>query len=317
MEHHIGKSYSILKNVEEAKKHLNEAIKLNPYSFSSMQSLARLYNNKEEREQISAMVDRIMAPKTIDRVPVSVLLSVYGLIATSKNDALRKKYVDDDLGRFYEVIESSLSKEYSHTYLVLSMLSGGLSFRYPDYYNRLCARLPMPLSKDKNSQQRKNYGKILANQYRYAMKDGEARKDVYERVLKCLEGNPDDNDYDRKALMDFYIAAGEPDKAIYLAEQFENKEDIYRYQSLCKAYRVKTDYGTALAMIDKSIAGENEKTFAGHKAAFRHDKALCLLALNRREEAVAIQKEAIALQTDSKSKAEWEEELSSMVKRTI
>ena len=117
--------------------------------------------------------------------------------------------------------------------------------------------------------------------------------------------------------MDFYIAAGEPDKAIYLAEQFENKEDIYRYQSLCKAYRVKTDYGTALAMIDKSIAGENEKTFAGHKAAFRHDKALCLLALNRREEAVAIQKEAIALQTDSKSKAEWEEELSSMVKRTI
>ncbi len=118
VEHHIGKSYSILKNVEEAKKHLYEAIRLNPKAFNSMLSLARLYNKKEEREQISAMVDRIMTPESIDIVPVSVLLSVYGLIATSKNDSLRKKYVDGDLGRFCDVIDSSLSKDYSQTYLV-------------------------------------------------------------------------------------------------------------------------------------------------------------------------------------------------------
>lgn len=72
-------------------------------------------------------------------------------------------------------------------------------------------------------------------------------------------------------------------------------------------YRIKADFKEALNHINYSIIHEGD-VFVGHRAAFRHDKALCLRGMGN-EKSKKIMIESIDMQPDEKVKLKWSKEM--------
>lgn len=304
--HHIGKWLSSIEDYGQSEQYLLKAIEIDPQSYHSILRLARDYHKQSRLEEALEKVEALLREEAIETVPISIRLSAYDIISNNSYKELRVKYIDKRLDRFSEDVYASLSESYSHTYIVLAKLAEHLSYNYPDFYSRLCVQLPMPLNIDANQRLRKDYGRIKLAQYLYGNYPSEYKEKLYKITNEYLSGVSKD-DYIRKNLIKLYIAGGEPEKALLIVDEFEDQDNKFTQQIICKAYYENGDYPNALIYIEKSIAQENpnQKEYC---AAFRHDKAKCLNKL-RDPNAKSVMKEAIALQPNKKVKKEWEDEL--------
>ncbi len=307
--HHIGKWLLTIYEEKDGEEYLKKAISIVPCSYSSRLQLARLYNRQNRMDGVIQMIGELLNEETIKEVPVSVLLSAYGLLAPSKYADLCKQYLDNQIDTFVTTVYASLSQGYTHTYLELAKLSRHLAYNYPEEYNQLCSKLPLPLDIENDMRLRENYGNIIAAQYRYCDNENEYRDRIFHKAEMYLLMTNRDNDFKRKNLFDLYIAAGKADEALAEAETYENQNDIYLHQGLSKVYRIKGNYAEALKQIDYSIANEGD-VYIAHKSAFRHDKGLCLKGLGDPKWRDVIE-EAIAMQPNEKVKEQWRGEMSS------
>lgn len=305
--HHIGKWLSSIEDYGQAESWLQKSLELNPKSYHSLLRLARDYNKQDMLGQAAEKIATILNPDTINEVPISIRLSAYDIISNYKYKELQKTYIDNQLDQFAKDIYASLSESYSHTYIVLAKMAEHLSYNNPKFYARLCVQLPLPLNVEKNNRLRKDYGKIKLAQYLYGNYTPEYKEKLFRITLEYLAGVPREDDYIRKDLIKLYLAGGVPEKAIPIADEFENKDNMFMLQTLCKVYYANEDYATALGYIEKAIAQENPKQ-KEYCAAFRHDKAKCLHKLNEAN-AADVMVEAISIQPNEKLKGEWSEEL--------
>lgn len=316
--HHIGKWLSNIKRYEEAEKFLLKAIDVNPKSFQSHLRLARDYNKQSKsdelshghkkccRENAAKHLISILDKPDLSEVPLSVRLSAYEIIGGNAYADLRKRFIDECQEQFAKDIHASLSERYSLTYSVLSILGNHLSYNNPDFYFSLCAKLPMPLNIEQNLDMRRNYGKIVLAQYLYRDFPDEYQQKLFRLVEEYLVPVRD-NDFVRRDLIKLYLKAGVPDKADpILGELDENNE--FNLQSLCKVCCAKGDFANGLEYIAKALS-KDATLWVGYRAAFLHDKAICLHGLAS-PEAEAVMKEAIDLQPNPKTKDEWLKELS-------
>ena len=306
--HHIGKWLLTIHEEKDGETYLKKAIAIVPTSYSSRLQLARLYNRQNRKDGVILMIGELLKKDTLKEVPVSVLLSAYGLLAPSKYADLCKEYLDKQLDIFVSTVYASLSQGYTHTYLELAKLSRHLAYNFPEEYNQMCSRLPLPLDIANDMRLRENYGNIIAAQYRYCDNESEYRDRIFHKAEMYLLMTNRDNDFKRKNLFDLYIAAGKAEDALAEAETYENKNDIYLHQGLSKAFRIKGEYAEALKQIDYAITNESD-AYIAHKSAFRHDKGLCLKGLGDSKWRDVIE-EAIAMQPNEKVKEQWREEMS-------
>jgi hypothetical protein len=307
--HHIGKWLLTIHEEKDGEEYLKKAIAIVPCSYSSRLQLARLYNRQNRKDGVIQMIGELLKEESLKDVPVSVLLSAYGLLAPSKYADLCKQFLDKQLDTFVSTVYASLSQGYTHTYLELAKLSRHLAYNYPEEYNQLCSRLPLPLDIANDMRLRENYGIIIAAQFRYCNNESEYRDRIFHKAEKYLLMTDRDNDFKRKNLFDLYIAAGKADEALAEAKTYDNQNDIYLHQGLSKVFRIKGNYTEALKHIDYAIANEND-AYIAHKSAFRHDKGLCLKGLGD-EKWQEVMAEAIEMQPNEKVKSLWIGEMNS------
>lgn len=307
--HHVGKWLSIIGESQEAEKKLLEALVLNPKSYHSMLKLARDYKAQDKTDKFEPMIHAILNPETFDEVPLSVRLSAYEVISPKKYRHLQLQYIDNQIEDFSKVIYASLSRNYSHTYLVLSRHSKHLSFNQPEFYSKLCAQLPIPLNIEHDAKLRENYGRIKAAQYLYGEYDQEYKEKLFKVAEYYLLSVPRDNDFIRRDIVNLYAAGNRADDALSYFEEIADKEDMFAQQSLSKAYYVKGDYDKALAAAEKSIAAGKDADIE-YQVAFLHDKARALHELND-DKAKEVMTEAINKQTNNRVIKEWTAELQS------
>lgn len=306
--HHIGKWLLTIHNEAEGEYYLKRAIAIMPNLYNSRLQLARLYNRQGRKNDVGLMIGELLKRETLKEVPVSVLLSAYGLLASSKYADLCKKYLDEQLDAFVSTVYASLSQGYTHTYLELAKLSKHLAYNYPVEYNQLCSRLPLPLDIEKDERLRENYGNIIAAQYRYCDNEREYRDRIFYKAEMYLLMTNRDNDFKRKNLVDLYIAAGKTVEALAEMKTYNNPDDIYLHQNLSKVYQIKGNYEEALKHVEYAIANEGD-AYIAHKSAFRHDKGLCLKGLGNSKWKDMIE-EAIEMQPNEKVKELWRSEIS-------
>lgn len=306
--HHIGKWLSDIKRFDESEKYLLKAIEQSPASFNSLLRLARDYNENKMPDKATEKLDAILGYDEISKVPLSIRLAAYELIGSYQYNKLRIRYIDNRHEQFAADIYASISESYTQPYFVIAKLANHLSYNYPEFFSRLCARLPQPLDIENNEKMRKCYGKILSAQYILGQSDGEYREKLFRVSERFLLSVPRNDDYIRKDLIKLYLKANLPQKAKEIARELENNQEKFNLQLLCKVHYANGDYREALECIDSAISKEkqSEKEYC---AAFRHDKALCLNAL-KAPNAVDVMKEAIELQPNNNVKEQWRDELS-------
>lgn len=307
--HHIGKWFSIIKDLDSSEVYLCKALKLNSKSFSSLLRLARNYNIKKLYEKINHHVDVILSSSSISEVPISIKLSTYDLISNYQFKELRKKYIDDNLEQFTNDIYASLSENYSQTYIVIAKLANHLSYNFPEFYTNLCMKLPIPLDIDKNIRLKKDYGKILLAQFIYGCYYEDYKDKLFLRTEKILTSvfEDDNNDYNRKDLINLYLSYDNIDKALDLTKDIKEKSNKFMQQLLSKVYYAAENFEKALEYINSAISQEKPDELE-YCAAFRHDKAKCLLKIDIKK-AIETLNEAIKLQPNDKTKNEWNNEL--------
>jgi hypothetical protein len=231
------------------------------------------------------------------------------MISLFKYKDLKERFIKGRIGDFSNTLYAAIAENYSQVYVILAKLADYLSYNYPDFYSRLCVRLPLPLAVERNERIKKNYGKIIAAQFIYCNYKGEYKDKLLKAAEYYLTGVANVDDYIRKDLCKMYLVAGLPERALPILEDIENKDEKFNQQLISKVYLANGDASKALEYIEKAIAQEvpDEKEYC---AAFRHDKAKCLLKLGD-SSAKALMIEAINMQTNLKTKKEWKEELES------
>lgn len=311
--HHIGKWLSSIGKSVDSESLLLRALDLNPKSFHSMSKLAYDYKKQGRLDKMKEMVHAILSPDTFEEVPISILLMGYDLIAQKKYQDLQKVYIDEQLENFAKVIFASLSENYSQTYIVLAKLCNHLSYNKPQFYNELCARLPLPLNIEHDDRLRESYGKIRLAQYRYGSYEQSYREKLFKIVEAYMKDVPRTSDYQRRDMMNLYLSSNNPDKALPIFDEFENKNNSFALQTLSKTYLALGECSKALDAINKAIEHEEDNNDKDYHAAFLHDKARCLKEMGN-VEAVNVMKEAISSQTNAKVTKEWSEELNDWMK---
>lgn len=304
--HHIGKLLSNTRMKEEAEKNLLKAVELNPTSFRSHLKLAREYHKQKLPDKVAEHLEKILDRPDISDVPISVRLSAYDILGSNQYATLRQKYIDNRLDAFANDVHASFSEYYSHTYNVLSRLANHLSYNFPDFFSRLCPKLPLPLNIEHDMDMRKNYGKIVLAQYLFGNYPEQYRKKLFRLAEEYLLSAKTD-DYVRRDLIKLYLKASLPEKAAPIAEKLD-KSNEFNLQSLCKVSCDLGDFDKALKYIEAALSKAFSQK-AEYRAAFRHDKALCLHGQadpDARSEMLA----AINLQPNPKIKNDWHQELS-------
>lgn len=300
--HHLAKwtKYSD----EAGSEHLFiRALQYNPKLYNSRLQLARLYGRQGMMEKAYSQTDVIIKDAINGNVPLSVVLSVFSLLATSKHSRKLKQYLKNDIELLENSIEASVSCHNTQVYYVLSKLSGTLSYEYGDVYNRMCNSLPSIFDIKHNEDDSYNYACILLRLYQYVDTEDDIKELHFQRALSILTSIELKDDYMRRTLMTLYIAHGYADKALSISETFTEKNNVFLLQSMCKAYILKADYDNAMKSIEEAIL--NEENFSqAHKAAFRHDKAIILFK-QKDKICLDVLKEAISLQTSDKVKQQW------------
>ncbi len=315
--HHIGKWESIIGEYESAEKNLLKAIEISPTSFHSHLRLARNYNVQSKRNGLSfsdkecyrnkaiEQLNSILEWPDLSEVPISVKLSAYEMLGGNAYVDQRTMFVDNRLNQFAKDIYASLSESYSHTYNALSKLANHLSYNFPEFFSRLCAKLPLPLNIENNERLRKDYGEIVLAQYVFGNYPEKYREKLFRLAEEYLLSVPAD-DFVRKNLIKLYLKAGITEKAGLIAEDLE-KSNEFNLQLLCKVCCSKGDFLQALEYIEMALAKDPLQKVV-YRAAFFHDKAICLHGMGK-PDAEAVMKEAIDLQPNANTKEMWQKEL--------
>lgn len=306
--HHIGKFYLKIKDDENAISYFNKVIEIDTNADYSRLQLARLYVNKRDVEKAELEIEYVFS-KEIDfkTQSLSILLSFYELLARNEFYNFRKKYVDEKIDLFVKVILNSLDSNFEQPYKVVEKLASHLSYMQKDAYNEICEILPFPSNIDNNRFLRNAYAKIMLSQYKmfkYSEDETNEKMDVVlsisEKYFKTIDFI---NDFERKQLLDLYVASEQYDKALDFAEEFEDKEDSFYLQNLCKILRGKNKFDDALLSIDKALVnGKGLKDF--FIAAFLNDKAE-IYYLKKDKCCLEFLQEAIEKQNTQKTKELW------------
>lgn len=304
--HHLAKWTRCL-NEPASEELFLRALQYNPKSYNSHLQLARLYNSQRQKEKTYSHTDAVLADAVKGDVPLSVVLSVFSLMATSKHSQKLRLYLENDMEIFENAVEASISTHNTLVYYVLSKLSGSLSYEYSDVYNRLCNLLPSIVDIRHNEEDSYNYACILLRLLQYVDVDNDTKELHFQRALSILSSIDLRDDYRRRTLMTLYIAHDDADEALSVSKTFADKNNNFLLQSLCKAYCLKSDYDNALGSINKAISNDMNENDV-HKAAFRHDKATVLYKLKDKS-CLGLMDEAIRLQTNEKVRLQWKQEM--------
>ncbi len=306
--HHIGKFYLKIKDDENAISYFNKVIEIDTNADYSRLQLARLYVNKKDVKKAELEIEYVFS-KEIDfkTQSLSILLSFYELLARNEFYNIRKKYVDEKIDLFVKVILNSLDSNFEQPYKVVEKLASHLSYMQKDAYNEICEILPFPSNIDNNRSLRNAYAKIMLIQYKmFKYSEGETIEkmdfvlSISEKYFKTVDFI---NDFERKQLLDLYVASEQYDKALDFTEEFEDKEDSYYLQNLCKILRGKNKLDEALRYIDKALVnGTRLKDF--FIAAFLNDKAE-IYYLKKDKCCLEFLQEAIEKQNTQKTRELW------------
>lgn len=306
LNHHIGKFYSRLKDDNNAIEYFNKVIADDANADYSRLQLVRIYINKKEFDKAKIEIEKILS-KEIDfkTQSLSILLSFYDLLFRNELKNERTKFIDERIESFIKVILSSIDSNFEQPYLVLEKLSSHLGYLQKESFNEICESLPFPSNIDNNKKLRFAYAKIKLSQYKMLKYAEQLSKEKMGTVLSVAEKyfNTIDfaNDFERKPLLDLYIASEQYDKALEFADKFEDKNDPFYLQNLSKTHRGKNNLDEAIKYIDRAISS---KVADFHKAAFLHDKAEALY-LKKDKSCIDTLQEAIDKQNTDKTKASW------------
>jgi len=310
--HHLGKIYLKNRNNEEAEKYFQQVISLDSEADYCRLQLARLYANQKELEKCEIEINFVL-DKEIDlsKQSLAILLSFYELLARHELGNLRTKFIDNNLDTFIQIILNSIDSSFEQTYRVIEKLSSHLSYMLRDTYTEICDMLPFPSNIDENRGLRFAFAKIKLSQYKllkYSENPVENKMDtIFDTSLKYFKTIKFDNDYERKQLLDLYIASGDFDSAYDFTQEYEKKEDPFYLQTLCKIERGRDNLNDSLKAIDLAISnGINLKSF--FKAAFLNDKAETLFEMKNKE-CIVVLNNAIELQNTEKTKETWNNKL--------
>ena len=306
--HHIGKLYLKGKDDEKAEQYFQKVLELDSEADYCRLQLARLYVNSGKSDKAEIEIDTIFSNELdFKSQSLSILLSFYELLARNDFQKLRQKHIDSKVDLFIKSILYSLDSNFEQPYKVIEKLSGHLSYMLKDIYNEICETLPFPSNIGNNRSLRFAFAKIKLSQYKmlkYSDGDVENEKQIIlqtsEKYFKTIDFH---SDYERKQLLDLYIASEQFDKAIDLSNEFDDKENSFFLQNKCKILRGKEDYDGAIKAINEAINnGTHLKTF--FIAAFLNDKAE-ILNLKKDKQCLEILQEAIDKQNNHKTKTDW------------
>lgn len=309
LNHHIGKFYSRLKDDKNAVEYFNKVIEEDTNADYSRLQLARIYLNIKESSKSKIEIENIFS-KEIDfkTQSLSIILSSYELLFRSELENERTKFLDERIDTFIKVILNSIDSNFEQPYLVLEKLSSHLGYLQKESFNEICEALPFPSNINDNRKLCLAYAKIKLSQYKMLKYSKELSKDNMESILNISEKYVNslvfENDFERKQLLDLYIATEEYDKALKFSKKFEDQNGAFLLQNLCKIHRGKNNFGEALISIDKAILSEDVNVKKFHRAAFLHDKAE-VLHLKKDKSCIDILQEAIDKQNTEKTKKSW------------
>ena len=123
---------------------------------------------------------------------------------------------------------------------------------------------------------------------------------ISEKYFKTINFK---NDFERKQLLDLYIASEQYDKALEFSNEFEDQNEPFYLQNICKILRGKKKYDDAIAAIDNAILnGNNLEDF--FIAAFLNDKSETFYC-KKDKSCITLLQQAIDKQNNHKTKAEW------------
>lgn len=306
--HHIGKLYLKNRDNENAETYFKKVLELDKDADYCRLQLARLYANIKEKENAETEITFLFS-KNIDlqNQSLSILLSFYELLARNEFSSLRTKYLDNNTELFIKSILNSLDSNFEQPYKVIEKLSSHLSYMLKEIYNEICETLPFPSNIDNNRSLRFAFAKIKLSQYKmlkYSEGIAECEKEtvlnISEKYFKTINF---ENDFERKQLLDLYIASEQYDKALEFSKEFEDKNEPFYLQNLCKTLRGKKKYDDAITAIDNAILNGNDlKDF--FIAAFLNDKSETLYC-KRDKSCITLLQQAIDKQNNHKTKAEW------------
>lgn len=309
--HHVGKMYAKTQQFDLAKENFEKILATDPDADYCLLQMARMQIKSGEfdtaRKTISQVLDKEI---NLKEQSLSVLLSMYDLLANREFADLRKKYIDERADFFLSTMLYAIDKNFDQPYRLLEKLSGHLSYKCTDVYETLCQAIPFPAKLDSNKPLRLAYATIQADYYKllkYAPGDGKdlKMKQAFELAEKYYLSIDFDNDINRKKLQDLYITGEQADKALDQLKEFDDPNAHFVQQNICKAYRLLQKYPESLQAIEIALQNDEElKPF--HKAAFLNDKAMTLFDMQD-PSCISVLEEAIKLQSDSKTQKTWDQ----------
>lgn len=314
IKHHIAKITFWRGEKDDAETQFLEILKEYPNCPQCKLQLARIASNRGDEETVMGYVDDVLAAPDPE-MSHSILLSFYDLIAESKYTKAQGKYIDDRLPQFFTDITTTLHASFDHSYRVLSRLSKHLGYNHPNEFVAICSNLPTPDNVDKNNKLMKSYAEIqmaLYRAYKYGHFDNkeEKLKSSSNLAEKYYLEAGQDNDFERLSLCKIYIEMGAVDKAQAVLAVVENHDGFY-YQTCAKIHKELGATEKALEDINQAIEletkGQNRSWFV---SSFLNDKAE-ILHVEGNAEAIDVQRQAIELQRNMKTKLAWEKKLRS------
>jgi len=310
--HHLGKFYLKNKDFKNAENKFQEVISLDSEADYCRLQLARLYANQKDSKKCEQEINLVLN-KEIDlsKQSLAILLSFYELLSRHDLAYLRTKYIDNNLDTFIPLILNSIDSSFEQTYKVIEKLSSHLSYMLKDTYTEICDILPFPSNIDNNRGLRFAFAKIKLSQYKllkYSENPDENNMNiVLNTSLKYFKTIDFNNDFERKQLLDLYIASGQFEDAYEFAQEYDKKQDPFYLQNLCKIERGRNNLKKSLESIELAITnGDGLKSF--FKAAFLNDKSETLFEMKDKE-CITILNEAITLQNTQKTKDTWNNKL--------
>jgi hypothetical protein len=306
--HHIGKLQLKLGENELATNKFEEVLRIKPDDPFALLQVARIASNTKQTQRVVDITNFIFKLKDC---PLSILLSFYELISQSNYQDLKAIYIDDQIDLFTLKIIEAIDSRYDQPYNILGKMSRHLSYNFPEYFETIIDSLPAPSNLDYNENLRFNYALILSSYYKFG--DITKQPQKMERALLLAKANLSqidlNNDYQKGIYVDLLIANQEFDLALEKIDEFEDENEFY-FQKLSKIYRGMHLFNDAIEAANNAI---NYHKGTGrvsdiYLSAFLNDKAEAEDAHGDKNCMISLS-ESISLQTNSKTKKQWQSKL--------
>ncbi|GHV84993.1 hypothetical protein AGMMS50230_06010 [Spirochaetia bacterium] len=311
LNHHLGKLYIQQKEYDNAIKVFKEILKTHPDSDSAKLHLARIYTKykfEDYKEEFEELIDKVLTQDNHwEKQSLSVLLSIYELIAQNRMQKYRKIYIDDNINSFLENIFYSLLFGFDQPFGLLAKLAGHLGYNMTEQYIEICEKLPLPATINENNELKYDFATINAIYYRllkYEEINDKEKMDKVYRIAKTYFKSCILNDYQRVKYVDLLIDAENFQEAKEELIKTDDGNPFY-FQKLCKIERGLGKTEESLIAIDKAIELNSDKLYF---SAFLHDKAITISDKNV-SEAISILESALSYEKNERTLKSWNETL--------